>query len=90
MPRPDVTNTAEKLMAKVREVTNLGSDIMKPSDLHVTLRYKRSPGPDLLYDREIDKLGPQKVTIRNLYYDRHRAFCSVNLNDKSTEQLSCG
>lgn len=54
------------------------SEKMKSDMLHHTLRYKTTPGPDLDYDTQIHRLGPQSLTLQHLYVTKSgNAVCSV-------------
>ena len=72
--------TPEKLLEKAKQHVQSDSEFLSPPDLHVTLRYKRPPGPDPVYDKAIHKMGPQKLTITEIYHDeRNTSFCIASL-----------
>ena len=45
----DPAQTSKALWDKAKTLLNEVADVINPSDLHITLRYKHSPGPDLIY-----------------------------------------
>lgn len=56
------------------------------TEYHNTLRFKWSPGPDPPYDKQIHKLGPQKLTLQHLYVTKSgNAVCSVIQPEAVTE-----
>lgn len=56
------------------------------TDYHNTLRFKQSPGPDPPYDKEVHRLGPQRLTLQHLYVTKSgNAVCSVIQNDNTQE-----
>lgn len=56
---------------------------MPPKELHCTIRYKSSPGPDREYDEAFHKLGESAITLQHLYISPEgNAMCSVLLNDE--------
>lgn len=56
---------------------------MSPSNLHMTMYYKRTPGPDEGYETKLQKLTPASVTLRHIYQDREngKVAASVTLNE---------
>lgn len=70
-PCEKVINLAARYLPQI-------SQKMAPNMLHNTLRYKQTPGPDLPYDAQIHKLGPQCLTLQHLYVTKSgNAVCSV-------------
>lgn len=54
------------------------SEVMPHNELHHTLRFKQTPGPDPEYDTQVHRLGPQKLTLQHLYVTKSgNAVCSV-------------
>ena len=85
MPRPDPTKTAEQLAGMFTRQD--GQDVMAPEDLHMTIRYKQTPGPDKPYDDSVARLGPQRVVFKTLYEDRHGNVVVAIGVPKETEAL---
>jgi len=69
MPRPDLTGTGKKLIEMITPQEH--QQVKAPEELHMTIRYKKTPGPDKPFDDKVTRLGPQKVTFRMLYQDDH-------------------
>lgn len=44
-----------------------GVDVMKPDELHITLKYKATPGPDHGFDKQVQRLGNQQITLKTMY-----------------------
>ncbi|KAK2841798.1 hypothetical protein Q5P01_011998 [Channa striata] len=79
-PNPDPTETGKHLLHIAMEDSD---------QYHVTLRYKETPEPDVEYDKSINKLGPQKVTLSHLYMDRRGfAGCSAKLTPQAYKQFT--
>lgn len=82
----DPLKTPQKLIEVAREHVKQNSDVMKPDSLHVTLRFKRTPGPDHSYDKEVHKLGPQKVVLTDFCWNnKGNSFCLVTLTPAATK-----
>lgn len=58
------------------------------ADYHNTLRFKQSPGHDPIYDQQVHRLGPQKLTLQHLYVTQSgNAVCSV-IQPEKVQELS--
>lgn len=69
---------SDKLLQIAKRHLPHSSETMPSSELHNTLRYKQTPGPDPQYDAQIHRLGPQKLTLQHLYVTKSgNAVCSV-------------
>lgn len=56
---------------------------MKPTEYHNTLRYKQTPGPDPLYDKQVHSLKSPYLTLQHLYVTKSgNAVCSVIQRDQ--------
>ena len=68
LPSHDPTGTADTILS---HVTKRSNQIRKsPDDLHLTVQYNHTPGPDPDFQKNFDKLTPQRITLRHLYEDR--------------------
>ncbi|KAK2848569.1 hypothetical protein Q5P01_008403 [Channa striata] len=91
LPNPDPTETGKHLLSIDMEGLEsfVQPDTPDSDRYHVTLRYKKTPGPDVEYDKRINKLGPQKVTLSHLYTDRRGfAGCSAKLTHQAYKQFA--
>lgn len=87
-PKRDITNAAESLCKiALNYVSPKKNNTMSPGDLHMTLRYKLSPGPDPTYDCMVQRLGPQVVTLTHLYFKDQTSFCDLDLPYKVTAMM---
>lgn len=70
-PVPQLVTAAERYLPS-------SSSTMPFNELHNTIRFKQTPGPDSEYDTQIHRLGPQKLTLQHLYVTKSgNAVCSV-------------
>lgn len=80
-------NTATALLKRAELYLNpydKNVDVMSPEDLHITVRYKRTPGPDPIYEKHFHKLGPQKVTLCYILTDgKKTAVASASLSTEA-------
>lgn len=84
LPAEDPGQTSDTLLRLARQVTKGKPDFMPRDALHVTLRYKITPGPDPPYDDTVKKLGPQCVEIPYLYFNNGQtSFCDVNVSARA-------
>lgn len=91
LPNPDPTETGKHLLSMVMEdlESSVWFNTPDSDQYHVTLRYKKTPGPDVEYDKRINKLGPQKLTLNYLYTDRQGfAGCSARLTPQAYKQFA--
>lgn len=88
LPSRDPTRTVEQLVKLTRDRVTGQADYMGKDDLHMTLRYKRTPGPDPPYQAEVEKLGPQTMMLPYMYYRRERSFCDVQVSDAAKRLMS--
>ncbi|XP_026209226.1 uncharacterized protein LOC113157825 [Anabas testudineus] len=74
LPNPDLAETGKHLLSMAMEdlESSVRADKLDPDQNHVTLRYKKTPGSDVEYDKRINKLGPQKVTLSHLVKFRQK------------------
>lgn len=76
---PHQTGTA--LMHEGRQAILTPQDAMPPDDLHITMWYKNTPGPDKDYDKRLKQLTPTRVTVNYLYSDaKHNSVAGVTLS----------
>ncbi|MEQ2176950.1 hypothetical protein GOODEAATRI_033447 [Goodea atripinnis] len=82
------TPTARDLLRKTREKqTFQQTQYMPDTELHVTMRYKNTPGPDYQYDSVFHRENNQTVTIQHLYVDPKtgKSSASVLLSGKQLQ-----
>lgn len=82
------TSIAEELCNLATERTPPYSQKMEPDDLHVTLRFKYSPGPDNIYDTIVHKLGPQYIRLPHLYWKGKTCLALVTVTEEVEGLLS--
>lgn len=63
VPEGSPANTPKVLMSQMKLMLKDLKDVTKESNLHVTLRYKSTPGPDPLFQHEIEKMSAQTVQL---------------------------
>lgn len=89
MPTPDVSGTGEHLLKMITKTPK--QELMAPENLHVTLRYKRSPGPDREYDAKVSALGPQRVAYKAIYEDdKGNAVVTIQLPEPVNKVMLWG
>lgn len=89
MPQPDPTRTGQEILS---HVTPRPKQIIRaPDELHMTLRYAKTAGPDKAYESVFNRLGPQRVTMQYLYQDeRGNAAVSVGVPIETRKTMGCG
>lgn len=85
IPVNDPSDTAKTLLNLAKQHVDKNAQISRPDNLHVTLRYKRIPGPDDEYDKKVHKLGPQNITLTHFYFKDFTSFCDVQLTQTVTQ-----
>lgn len=69
VPNKPPHGTATALMTEGRQVISRPQDKMEEGNLHVTLWFKITPGPDTEYEAKLDRATPVKITIDYIYSD---------------------
>lgn len=89
LPSNDPHKTSEQLLSIVQTSLNNKQDVQNPDELHVTMKFKVSPGPDEDYEYRLQRLGPQKLQIQHVYSsERCSAFATVKLTERAREFYS--
>lgn len=74
------------LLDIVKAVLPVTAVTMPPTELHNTLWFKDTPGPDPPYDAAVHRLGPQNLTLQHIYVTQSgNAVCSVILTPQALE-----
>lgn len=82
IPNKPPTSTGSALMAEGRQAILNEQDKMSENELHVTLWYKTSPGPDPHYEAKLKKLTPTIFTVNYVYSDaQNTAVAGVTLKE---------
>lgn len=70
--------SSKQLITLTERYLPRSSETMPHNELHNTLCFKQTPGPDPEYDTQVHRLGPQKLTLQHLYVTKSgNAVCSV-------------
>lgn len=83
--REESESLLSQALTELKQITDMSQvDIMPTDQLHCTLRYKTTPGPDPLYDDKVNKLSsPQSLLLKDLLVSRSGQACvTVTLNPK--------
>ncbi|MEQ2196183.1 hypothetical protein XENOCAPTIV_025900, partial [Xenoophorus captivus] len=84
------TPTARELLRRTREKqTSQEAQYMPDTELHVTMRYKNTAGPDYQYDTVFHRENNQTVNIQHLYVDPKtgKSSTSIILSGKQFQQF---
>ena len=79
LPSKDAGGTAAQLMNEVQTRVTQKADLMLSTDLQIKLRSKLTPGPDPAYDKVVNRLGPQRCVLTNLYWNNDVSFCTARV-----------
>ena len=80
VPNKPLHETAHALMTEGRNAISEPQDQMSRDNLHITLWYKTTPGPDKEYEAKLAKRTPTKVTVTYVYGDgKSTAVAAVSL-----------
>lgn len=69
------------LLQKAEQVVPPQVDIMKPEDLHCTMYYKHTTGPDTKYEKQFLKIKQSTIRLKDLYWDKsgnYGASCTLS------------
>lgn len=83
----DPAQISKLLIKEAVKKVSRDSDKMSSENLHVTLRYKKSSGPDEIYDTAVQNLGPQHLSITYLYYMGSTSFCDVEISPQASQLM---
>lgn len=76
----------EELLKKGRQTLDQVQQEMSKDDLHVTMWFKQTPGPDDKYWAEMQRCSPTKITTDYLYTDNQSsAVATVLFGDQSVQ-----
>ena len=88
VPNSEPRVVGQALMDEARHAVRTVRDAMAVDDLHVTLWYKNTPGPDAEYFDQLQKISPTKVTINYLYTDVEDTVAAGVTGTCETDQLN--
>ena len=87
VPNRPPMEVGKQLLDKGRQIAIGPRDEMKEEDLHVTMWYKQTTVPDPRYDEKLRDLGSVRVTLTNLYWDKHGNVAAAVSLSKKAEKL---
>lgn len=87
LPSNDPKRVAQSLVRMAEQRVTGKYDKIDAHNLHVTLWYKRTAGPDPQYDKEVKKLGPQNVHIPYVYWTEQTSFCDADISKEAASLM---
>lgn len=84
--KPD--QISHKMLTTAEERLAEGYHRQVPDEMHITLRFKTTPGPDEAYTEKVMKLGPQRITVNAIYTDeKQMAGCSAIISEAAQQRF---
>lgn len=90
LPTVDVAGTAKQFADLTAEVTRRPKSISPPGGYHVTVRFKKTTGPDYAFDKAFCRLGPQRVVLTACYWKEDNCFCLCTLTPEMNKLVQYG